>query len=169
MRVEPTTQTELPRNSAVIVLLEEATHSLILTQRSPDMRHHPGEICFPGGLWQSDDKTLWETALRELREELGIESSRVKLLKQLDPEQTLAGMVIHPWFASISSLIPYHANIREVSAVITIPLQEITQSSHYKEIIIHRDDQLIPTVQFTACHYFIWGATVRIMKQLIKN
>jgi len=168
MPVDPTTLSEVPQNSAVIVLLEEATDSLILTQRSADLRHHPGEICFPGGLWQAEDKSFWETALRELREELGIESSRVRLLKQMNTEQTLAGMIIHPWLASISSLIPYNANAREVSAVLTIPLHEISQAQNYKDIIIQRDDNLIPSVQFTACHYFIWGATVRIMKQLIK-
>lgn len=169
MRFEPSMLTELSQHSSVIVLLEEATDSLILTQRSLNLRHHPGEICFPGGFWQADDKTLWETALRELREELGIEASRVQCLKPLNPEQTLSGMIIYPWYASISSLIPYHANPREVSAVISIPLKEITSVINYREITIQREDQLIQSIQFTASHYFIWGATVRIMKQLMET
>lgn len=169
MPVESISLSEVPKNSAVIVLLEEATNSLILTQRSADLSHHPGEICFPGGLWQAEDTSFWETALRELREELGIESSRVKLIKQLQPEKTLAGIIIHPWLASISSLIPYSANVREVAAVLSIPLHEISYDQNYKDIIVQREDDLITSVQFTACHYFIWGATVRIMKQLIQN
>ena len=63
-------------HSAVLVLHELATDSLVLTKRSNKLRHHPGEICFPGGIWENQDENLYATALRELNEELGIEAKQ---------------------------------------------------------------------------------------------
>ena len=157
---------ELLSGSAVVVIHEQATDSLILTKRSLHLRDHPGEICFPGGRWQIGDANLWETALRELDEELGIDSTRVHYLKKLQSEQTLGGDVIQPWFASIRTLIPYSANVREVAAVLTVPMRDVKVVSNYKDVIVNRDGELIETHQFTASDYFVWGATARIMKQL---
>lgn len=95
--------------SAVIVLLEQATRSLVLTQRSANLRDHPGEVCFPGGRWQPGDSDFYATALRELEEELGIEASRVIPIQELQLEQTHNGSTIHPWLASIATLEPYVA------------------------------------------------------------
>ncbi len=165
----PLNTNELPGPSAVVVLHEKATDSLILTQRSMHLSSHPGDICFPGGYWQVGDTSLWETALRELREELGIAPNRVELLKKLQPEQTLSGCVIYPWFASINTLIPYSANVREVAAVLTIPMPDVLSSANYKDIVLNREGEMISSAQFTACDYFVWGATVRIMKQLLNR
>lgn len=154
------------KKAAVIVLIEETTHSLVLTQRSVHLRDHPGEICFPGGHWQISDIDLWETALRELREELGIDAQRVSLIKPLQLECTLKGAVIQPWLATIAILQPYAANAHEVESVITLPMREVTAITNYKEMIVERDGMHVETCQFTATSHFIWGATARIMKQL---
>jgi len=77
--------------TAVILLHEQETDSLILTRRHENLREHPGEFCFPGGRKDKTDPDLWYTALRELHEELGIEAQRVKQIKALSPEDTLLG------------------------------------------------------------------------------
>ena len=91
-------------HSGVIVLYERSSDSIILTKRSEHLKHHPGEVCFPGGVWENGDANLYATALRELNEELGIEPSRVSLIKELTIERTLLGAIIHAWFASIESI-----------------------------------------------------------------
>lgn len=152
--------------SAVVVLIEEATDSLILTERSPHLRKHPGEICFPGGHWQPGDASLWDTALRELEEELGINRARIRLVKPLAIEHTHAGTLIQPWLATIQQLEPYKANSAEVAAVHTLPMQDIKIVNNYQEVTVRRFEKTIKTCQFTASRYFVWGATARIMKQL---
>lgn len=154
------------KESAVIVMHEQATDSLILTRRTAHLRDHPGEVCFPGGRWERGDSDLWATALRELHEELGIGADRVRLIKKLEPEQTLHGSIIHPWFATILTLEPYIPNTYEVAEVLMLPMQAVNTISNYEDMVINRAGELVTTCQFTASHYFVWGATARIMKQL---
>jgi 8-oxo-dGTP pyrophosphatase MutT (NUDIX family) len=158
-----------PKEAAVIVLHELVSDSLILTQRSLSLRNHPGEVCFPGGSWQEDDNDFYATALRELQEELGIEPSRVKLKQALEPERTLTGYLIYPWFASIDNISPYQIDIEEVSDLFRLPMSEVIKSSNYKEISVSRFGLSVKTYQFRAKDYYVWGATARIMMQLIRE
>ncbi len=155
------------KEGAVIVLRELSSDSLILTKRGTTMRYHPGEVCFPGGSWQEGDKDFYATALRELHEELGIQSSRVKLEKALDPEQTLGGYIIYPCLANIKKLIPYQLESHEVAEVFLLPMVEVINPSNYKEIKFERSGVSVKTYQFTASEFYVWGATARIMRQLV--
>lgn len=152
--------------SAVVVLLDETMTSLVLTQRSHDLRDHPGEICFPGGRWEGGDTDLWMTALRELREELGIDASRIQRIKKLKLEQTLRGSIIQPWFASIATIEPYVINYEEVASIVTVPLSDVQTISNYKDITVTNGGRTAKSCQFTGSSHGIWGATARIMKQL---
>ncbi|WED44389.1 NUDIX hydrolase [Legionella cardiaca] len=137
-----------------------------MTRRSLKLRHHPGEVCFPGGRWQKNDKDLYATALRELQEELGIPSERVKSPTAMIPEQTLTGFLIYPWYASIESLTPYILDPREVLDVFTLPLNEVRDLKHYQKILVTKNGFHFKSWQYTASPHFLWGATARIMKQL---
>lgn len=155
------------KEAAVMVLHDLSNDTLILTQRSKSLRSHPGEICFPGGSWQEGDENLYETALRELEEELGILSSRVQVQKTMAVERTVTGYIIHPWLASIESLSPYQADIREVSEVFSLPMSEVIKESNYQEIIVRRFGLNIKSYQYKASTHLVWGATARIMMQLV--
>jgi 8-oxo-dGTP pyrophosphatase MutT (NUDIX family) len=152
--------------SAVMVLHELCTDSLILTKRSNELRNHPGEICFPGGVWEDQDDNLYATALRELDEELGIQADRVHLIKELQIERTLLGTTIHPWLASIDSIRPYVQNSEEVTALILIPMSLVTDANNYRDLIIEKGEQRFKSCEFIPNDELVWGATARIMKQL---
>ena len=160
---------EQPKKAAVIILKELATDSLILTLRSSKLRHHPGEACFPGGHWQEDDLNFYQTALRELNEELQIKPERVSLIRPLVVERTLAGSLIYPWFASIEQLEPFQIDAEEVREVFSLPMKAVTNPINYQEVELMRYGLKIKSQQFVASPHFIWGATVRIMKQLVKQ
>lgn len=155
--------------SAVVVLYEQCSHSLILTKRSADLRTHPGEICFPGGGWEAQDKDLWSTALRELNEELGIEPKRVQYMSQLAPEKTLVNVEIHPWLATIAAIDPYVINQNEVADIILLPINKAICRKNYQDIVVSRYGMTLKSCQFTGCEHFVWGATARIMKQLCQQ
>lgn len=154
-------------HSAVIVLHELNTDSLILTKRSEHLRSHPDEISFPGGLWERHDNTFYDTALRELHEELGISGERVTLIKALTPEPTLAGVIIHPWLGTIESIHPCVLNTHEVTALVVVPMEQVHQRKNYRKIKIERAGFQFITWEFIPNNDYIWGATARIMKQLI--
>jgi 8-oxo-dGTP pyrophosphatase MutT (NUDIX family) len=153
--------------AAVMVLYERETNSLILTKRSDHLRAHPGEICFPGGAWEEGDGDLYATALRELQEELGITPERVRFIRALKIQQTLLGRVIHPWLASIESVNPYHLNSDEVSRLILVPLPVVQLAENYKDIIVERGKFRYKSCEFVFNDDWVWGATAKIMKQLI--
>ncbi len=156
-----------PVYSAVMVLHEIATDSLVLTKRTSQLRHHPGEICFPGGKKDVGDKDLYATALRELYEELGITEDRITLVKQLQIERTLLGTVIQPWLAKIQSIKPYHLNVLEVATLVFIPMPLVLDSKNYRDLIVERAGIKFKSCEFIPNDELVWGATARIMKQLI--
>ena len=153
--------------AAVVVMHEMSTDSLILTKRSDKLRNHPGEISFPGGAFEELDKDFYHTALRELKEELGIDSSRIELIKALEPEHTLLGHIIHPWLVRLEKLEPYQIDPNEVAEVFSLPMTEVVKALNYKKLRLTRSNIHITSIQFTATEYFVWGATARIMRQLV--
>lgn len=152
--------------SAVIVMHELSTDSLVLTKRSNELHRHPGEICFPGGIWDVNDEDFYETASRELYEELGIEANRLTLIKKLDIEETLLGTIIHPWFVSIESTRPYSQNPEEVTALIFIPMSLVVNPDNYRDLMVEKSGFKFKSCEFIPNDELVWGATARIMKQL---
>ncbi|CAM2757774.1 MutT/nudix family transporter protein [Legionella steigerwaltii] len=154
-------------HSAVVVLYEQESESLILTKRSDRLRAHPGEICFPGGSWEEGDENYYATAVRELHEELGITPDRITPIRELNIQKTLLGSIIHPWLASIESVHPYQLNYQEVVRLISIPMALVQDAKNYKDFVIERDGRRYISCEFTANKDWVWGATARIMKQLV--
>lgn len=154
------------KESAVVLLHEQSTDSLILTKRSAALREHPGEYCFPGGRKDQSDNDLWETATRELFEELGITADRLTLVKGLEPEYTLHGKIIYPWLVTIKSIQPYEINRSEVAHILSLSIPEVTSKNNYKNLYINHKGQTLKSCQYTGCQQFVWGATAKIMQQL---
>lgn len=155
-----------PQQSSVLVLRELCSDSLILTKRNENLRSHPGEICFPGGLQEPGDEDLYATALRELHEELGIASERLTLIKELPQEKTLLGVIINPWLANIESITPYKLNAYEVVKLVSVPLPLVMDPNNYREFTVTHLGKPFQTWQFTPSEEVIWGATARIMRHL---
>lgn len=153
--------------ASVLVMHERESNSLILTKRSDKLRNHPGEIAFPGGSFERNDKDFYHTALRETEEELGIDASRIELIKALEPEQTLLGYIIYPWLVNLDKLEPYKLDPNEVAAVFTVDMSEVAKKKNYKKVRISRNNINFISCQFVASTHFIWGATAKIMRQLV--
>lgn len=156
-------------HAAVIVLYERKTDSIILTKRSEHLRFHPGEICFPGGAWEEGDKDLYATALREMQEEVGISPERVSLIRPLNIQQTLLGSIIHPWFGSIETIIPYQLNSNEVTRLVIVPMSLVCSLDNYQEVLVERGRFRFKSWEFNYAQEWIWGATAKIMRQLASS
>src|SRR5574340_1482299 len=91
--------------AAVMIIVFGNEPMVLMTERPKTMNHHAGEISFPGGTWEEKDSDLLETAIRETREELGVEISRSMIIGQLKPVTTLnSGFVITPFIAMLNKL-----------------------------------------------------------------
>ncbi|NHI03528.1 putative Nudix hydrolase NudL [Candidatus Nitrosotalea sp. TS] len=94
------TQTQGNQNTklaAVLIVIYGPEPSVIMTERPKTMDHHAGEISFPGGRWEKDDADLLATAIRETREEIGVQIHNNQVIGQLTPVTTLnSGFTIAP-------------------------------------------------------------------------
>lgn len=157
--------------SAVLIPLfyKEGHIHILLTQRSEQVIHHKGQICFPGGNYQSSDATLLKTALRETEEEIGLMAKDVEVLGELDDSSTItSGYVISPFVALIPYPYPFKANHNEIKQIFSIPLSELTNEIRFQQSYPDSDKQCPISYYYHYREHIIWGATARILNQLIE-
>jgi 8-oxo-dGTP pyrophosphatase MutT (NUDIX family) len=169
--------TIVTRKSAVLVALFEEnqeTH-VVLTRRSSTLRYHRGEIALPGG-GQEGAETPTETALREAREEVGLESSLVRPFAWLSPIVTFAsGSSIWPIVGSLTSVPTFRIDPTEVDRVFSVALRDLVADGAFVEERWRRerprpggdDDGYFPINFFKVPGDLIWGATARILTELL--
>ncbi|WP_448564367.1 CoA pyrophosphatase [Thalassotalea ganghwensis] len=155
--------------SAVLVPIIELDNQLqfVLTKRASHLKHHAGQISFPGGKVEQSDRNIIETALRETEEEIGISSKDINVLGTLPFYQTLTGFKITPVLAFINQAVDYKLDPNEVAEVFQVPLSHfMNNENHFSVEVFHRNKyqhvHYLPYKQ-----YNIWGATAAIIKGLV--
>jgi 8-oxo-dGTP pyrophosphatase MutT (NUDIX family) len=157
-------------DAAVLVPLYLDTGSLhaVFTKRRDDLRRHAGEISFPGGRQDRPDEDLRTTALREADEEIGLPPDAVDLVGALPPTGTfVTSYKIHPFVGVIE---PGHAWVpqpTEVEQVLELSLPDLIAGFEMKRLI--RRGVPVKTPSYTVDGNFIWGATARIVQQLLER
>ncbi len=143
----------------------EPTH-VVLTRRRADLRRHAGEISFPGGRMDPGDADLAATALREAEEEIGLAPASVQLIGELPAVSTFAtGYEIHPFVGVIEPGQQWSLSPREVDAVLELPLGDVERSRARTHL--ERRGIRFETDAYILDGNLIWGATFRIIEQLI--
>lgn len=141
---------------------------IILTKRTEGVSYHKGQISFPGGGHQAGDKTFRATALRESWEEIGLNPNDVEILGELDDTETITNFVISPFVAAIPYPYEFNPNPQEVEEIIEVPIAALLDKSNFKEEQKYRDGKLVYEYSFEYSGWVIWGATARILKQLLE-
>ncbi len=115
--------------AAVLVPIVLEPPCVLLTRRSALLRHHPGQVSFPGGRADPEDADAVATALREAQEEVGIDPLLVEVLGRLPQQETHAGeFSIVPVVALLSPQATWRASEAEVAAIFGLPLAVLTDS-----------------------------------------
>jgi len=159
-----------PANAAVMLLLwsEQQQLQLLLTRRALHLRHHPGQISFPGGRIEAGE-TAVGAALRETEEEVGVARAKVKVLGSLAPMATSTGFVVSPWLGLLAEPPTLRLQTAEVAAAFSLPLSYALSNEHRKQRWFsqpYRQQQLhfLPFQD-----QLIWGATAAILHQLAEQ
>ena len=158
------------RRAAVLIPLfkKNGEYHILLTRRTDQVAHHKGQISFPGGRQDKKDKDLLATALREAREEMGIEEKHVRILGELDDICTVStDFCVSPFVALLPYPYPYKINRQEIEEVIEVPLSELLDSRRFRQELFEKDGQAFPVYFYQHKDHTIWGATARILKQLL--
>ncbi len=167
LRPRPRTPTRNLRQAAVLIpIVRRPTPGLLLTQRSPRLRKHAGQVAFPGGAVDADDTSLVDAALREAREEVGIPSRHVEIVGVLPPVDSVSGFQVTPVVGIIPPDLHYHACEDEVASVFEMPLQEALRLGRYHPLDIKRRDEDRRVWLSWYQHYMVWGMTAGIIREL---
>lgn len=157
------------RPSAVLIplLTEIETPSVVLTRRADHLRNHKGEISFPGGRMEKDELPH-HTALREAFEEIALPHDLVTVHGHLDPIATfVSNSHITPVVASVQGQPTFVPEPGEVARVFTVPLVELARADTYRNEWWETPRGDINIHFFELDDETIWGATGRLLHQLL--
>lgn len=159
------------RDAAVLVAFQntpEGPH-LVLTKRASGLKHHPGQIAFPGGKLDASDADAVAAALREAEEEIALPRGAVDILGTMAAHETITGFTITPILAWIRDPFEPFPEAGEVDEVFTVPFSHIASPANY--MIESRFFRGTPRRFYIVPYgpYYIWGATARILRALAEE
>lgn len=154
--------------AGVLIPIFDYTEGLavLLTQRSPDLKNHAGQVSFPGGRMESSDADITATALRETHEEVGIRPDQVDVAGFLHPMLTVTGYAVTPVVGLVQSNVSLTLDESEVQHAFEVPLSFLLDESNqqFSERELH--GVTVPIVEFNYSEQRIWGATANILVAL---
>ncbi|WP_158057704.1 NUDIX hydrolase [Halorussus halophilus] len=166
----PRQVTDERRDAAVLapVVERDGDPCLLFTKRADHLGEHAGQMSFPGGGREPSDGDLRDTALREAEEEIGLRAEEVEFVGQLDDIRTTTSYAVTPYVAEIPDR-KYTPDEREVAEIAVLPVAGFLDPENYE--CEHREH---PRYGEAVVHFFhvggytVWGATGRIVVQLLE-
>lgn len=155
-----------PAGVLVPVIERAGTLHLILTKRASHLKHHPGQIAFPGGKVDEGDADVAAAALREADEEIGLRPENVEILGFLPSHETVTSFTMTPVLGRIRAEFTPIPEPGEVEEVFSVPLAHVTDLAKFtvESRLWRGQRRQYYTVPFGP--YYIWGATARILRGL---
>ena len=150
------------------LFIKDSRYWLLFMRRTDTVEYHKGEVSFPGGVVDEDDKSLEYTARREAFEEIGIKSEDIEILGQLDDIVTMTSQfVIHPFVGFIPYPYEFTLSQREVDHLIKVPVRFFFDSSPPQPHPIDNYEHISESPAFVYEGVVIWGATERILENFV--
>ena len=158
-----------PAGVLVPIMEHGAELTILLTQRSAALSMHASQVSFPGGRMEESDTDIEATALRETREEVGIEEHYVSVLGYLPTLPTITGYAVTPIVGTVSTRAELAIDPAEVEYAFEVPLSFLLDPAN--DIVREREvkGQTLPMVEFCWDEVRIWGATAYMILELRKR
>lgn len=156
------------RPAAVLVPIVDRAEglSVLLTQRTDHLDHHPGQVSFPGGRVEEHDEDTVATALRETEEEIGLNRSYVEIIGTLDQYRTGTGFDVTPVVGLVRPGFTLALDSFEVAEAFEVSLDFVLDpANHKRESQVWKGEERHYYV-FPHDEYYIWGATAGMLVNL---
>ena len=151
------------------IVVKDNQEQIVLTKRSSKLRSHRGQISFPGGRFDKNDKDLEDAALRETEEEIGVERSKISIFGEMPIFYTGTGFAMSSYLGRMSEVSNFMIDTREVEEVFLVPLSYLTNPNNYR--LYKAPNAILPFSYYgiTWANHFIWGATASILRNLYQR
>lgn len=165
--LEKIASTLKPAGVLIPVRRHDTGLSVLLTQRSADLKHHAGQISFPGGRMEEADADIEVTALRETREEIGIAEEEVAIIGYLETMPTVTGYAVTPVVGLVDGLVDLDIDRTEVEYAFEVPLPFLLDPANHRQVAREWQGLSFSMVEFHFEGQRIWGATAQMLMRFI--
>jgi len=166
MRIRPR---RLVAAAVLVPIVARDEPTVLLTQRHPDLKHHGGQVSFPGGRIETGDSGPVEAALRETREETGIDEGLIEVLGFLENYRTLTGYSVSPVVGLVDPDYRLQPDPREVDAVFEVPLGFLMDPRNRVRRTRRFFGYEVGYFEITWDDYRIWGATASMLIEFLER
>ncbi|MFK8011734.1 MAG: CoA pyrophosphatase [Marinicellaceae bacterium] len=159
------------RPAAVLIPLHWINDEIhiLLTKRSEDLKHHSGQVSFPGGGFDESDITIRQAAIRETEEEIGISENYIDIVGYLEDLKTISGFYVTPFVAILKDGFEIKINEQEVSEVFSVPLAFFLNSDNCEKRSAQYKGKNVNYYIYPHEKYTIWGVTAEIIVKLVNK
>ena len=156
------------RPAAVLIPLMDYGDELtvLLTKRARHLRHHPGQISFPGGAVDAIDNNVFDAALREANEEIGMPQENVEVLGVLPEYRTISGYRVAPVVGLVEPTFTPVIDSNEVDSAFEVPLEHVLDRTNHFVHTAKKGNRSAPIYFIPWNNQMIWGATAAILRNL---
>ena len=163
-QINPIDSTIYKKAGVLVLLLHENDKedmSILFTKRSANLSTHSGEVSFPGGKWEEQDESLFDTAVRESYEEIGLKQNNMIKLGSLNFLLSRHKVEVNPFVGYLETKQVFEGNY-EIDTIFTVPISFLTNPENisYKEFNRKDLKVSIPSWVYNGNH--IWGLTAMI-------
>ena len=150
---------ELRKDAVLIAVTDSKDPELIYTLRSNKVGSHGGEVSFPGGMFEEQDDSLENTALRESEEETGLDRKKVEILGPIDTVVSRFNISVTPYVGVVPHDIELNDNSDEIEACFRVPLSFLLKDERHRNDEINRNGDIFFMPAYEYNSYIIWGLT----------
>lgn len=143
--------------------------TILFTRRTSHLAHHPGQISFPGGHIEAEDRGPAATALRETEEEIGLHRRHVEIIGRLDTYVTRTGFVVTPVVGIVTPPFELRPDADEVAEVFEVPLGHFLDPANHQRCSAQFEGATRYFYAMPYGDYYIWGATAGMLMNLYEH
>lgn len=153
--------------AVLLPIVDRDSHlTMLFTQRAKHLKHHAGQISFPGGKQESTDKDLLATALRETDEEIGLHEKHIEIIGNMPPYRTISKFEVVPYIGLVTPPFELTLDRNEVDEAFEVPMSYLLDQGHHLIHWVERKQARHPVYFIPWEDKNIWGATAAFVRHL---